>query len=216
MVGGSALPPLWRRVGAPMFSPAMSRSPTSRPRSAALGRLILPALPRSPRIAFASRPPRLHSPARSTAAPSGWNPHTPSLNPGCARRGSCPDASAPLGTHLRAPAEVSPRPLFDLVADPSEGSHRPVKFLLVLQAIPPRPSVLTQGLASQVGNLRGLMDCSLFPVGSGLFLQFPKHSLRRWQQRFRGLFHLSHHAVNCCWLSRARARCLNAELGDNS
>ncbi|MFN9900412.1 MAG: hypothetical protein ACK55Z_16810, partial [bacterium] len=41
---------------------------------------------------------------------------------------------APLGGHARG---------VDLVADPSEGSHRPVKLLLVLQAIPPRPSVLT-------------------------------------------------------------------------
>ncbi|MFO0005493.1 MAG: hypothetical protein ACK559_30625, partial [bacterium] len=70
----------------------------------------------------------------------------------------------------------------DLIADPSEGSHRPVKLLLVLQAIPSRPSVLTQGLerlAGQVGDLCGLMDCPPFPVGPGLFLQFPKHLLHR-------------------------------------
>jgi hypothetical protein len=76
------------------------------------GGSILPALLRSPRIALASRPPRPHSPARSTSAPSGWNPQTPSSNPGRARCGSCPDASAPLGTHIRVPAEVSPRPLW--------------------------------------------------------------------------------------------------------
>jgi hypothetical protein len=33
-----------------------------------------------------------------------------------------------------------------LVADPSEGSHHPVQLFLVLRAVPPRPSVLTQGL----------------------------------------------------------------------
>ncbi|MFO0002650.1 MAG: hypothetical protein ACK559_16105, partial [bacterium] len=85
----------------------------------------------------------------------------------------CAGRPAPFGGHVRG---------VDLVADPSEGSHRPVKLLLLLQAISSRPSVLTQGLerlAGQVGDLRGLMDCPLFPVGPGLFLQFPKHLLRR-------------------------------------
>jgi hypothetical protein len=36
--GRSALPPLWRRAGAPMFSPAMTRSPIPQPVSATLGR----------------------------------------------------------------------------------------------------------------------------------------------------------------------------------
>ncbi len=71
---------------------------------------ILPAPPRYPRTALASRPPRPRSPARLAAAPSGWNPHI--SNPGGAPRGSRPDASAPLGAHPRGPAEASPRLLW--------------------------------------------------------------------------------------------------------
>ncbi len=63
---------------------------------------------RSPRTPLASRPPRSHSPAGSTAAPSGWSPHTPSLNRGRVRCGSRPDASAPLGNHLRPVDAVPP------------------------------------------------------------------------------------------------------------
>jgi hypothetical protein len=40
------------------------------------------ALLHSPRTALASRTPRSHSPAGSTAVPSGWNPHTPSSGRG--------------------------------------------------------------------------------------------------------------------------------------
>jgi hypothetical protein len=81
----------------------------------------------SPRTALASRMPGSRSPAESTAVPSGWNPHTPSLSRGRVRGRSRPDASAPLGNHLqladavppavppavlREPVEVSPRPLW--------------------------------------------------------------------------------------------------------
>jgi hypothetical protein len=65
-------------------------------------------------------------------------------------------------------------PDVELATDPSEGSHHPIKLVLVLRAVSPRPSVLTQGLEClpcQVGDLLGMVDCSLFPVGSGLFLQ---------------------------------------------
>ncbi len=74
----------------------------------------------SPRTAPAFRPLRSLSLAGSAAAPWGWNPHTPSSDRGRARRRSRPDASAPLGNHLRpadavppavlrVPAEASPR-----------------------------------------------------------------------------------------------------------
>jgi hypothetical protein len=63
---------------------------------------------------------------------------------------------AHLGWHARQ---------IELVADPLEGHHL-VQLILVLRAVPPRPSVLTQGLeclTRQVGNLCGVVDCSLFP-----------------------------------------------------
>ena len=47
----------------------------------------------------------------------------------------------------------------ELVANPSEGSHHPVQLFLVLRAVPPRPSVVTQGLKCllrQIGDLRAL------------------------------------------------------------
>ncbi len=77
----------------------------------------------SPRTAPASRLSRSLLPARSAAAPWEWSPHTPSSGRGRVRCRSRPDTSTPLGNHLRpadavppgvlrAPAEVSPRPLW--------------------------------------------------------------------------------------------------------
>jgi hypothetical protein len=57
----------------------------------------------------------------------------------------------------------------ELVADPSKGSHCPVQLVLILRAVSPRPSVLTQGLeclACQVGNLCGVVDSSQLAVAS--------------------------------------------------
>ncbi len=82
------------------------------------GPIFLASL-RFPRTAPVSRMPGSRLPAGSTAAPSGRNPHTPSLSRGHVRDRSRPDASAPLGNRLRPadavppavlrePAEVSP------------------------------------------------------------------------------------------------------------
>jgi hypothetical protein len=57
-------------------------------------------------------------------------------------------------------------------ADPAEGSHLPVQFILVLRAVSLGSFCLVHGLeclARQVGYQGGIVDCPLFPAGSGLF-----------------------------------------------
>jgi hypothetical protein len=151
----------------------------------------IPLLAHSPRTAPAAPRPGPPPPARLAASLWGWSPRTPSSARTHVRRRTRPGTYACPSGHHR-PADASPPGVprvldsilsgashpahlgwhardVELVADPSEGSHHPVQLFLVLRAVSPRPSVLTQGLerlTCQVGDLRGMVDCSFFPNSS--------------------------------------------------
>jgi len=154
--GGSALPPLWRRVGAPMFSPAMPRSPIPRPLSATLGWPHLPgtaALSQdrsclsAAKISVTGRVGRRSMGMESSYSDAEVVPmllllsvttsgrRTPFLLPPsvCLQK-SLHDPRGPLILTVDSikPRAGHPAHLgrhargVDLAADPSEGSHRPV------------------------------------------------------------------------------------------